>query len=225
MSALLPIFLFVPIALTALFEIELLSKLRSFTEPDDDGNVSRIGRAILHVSRQATERMDRVIGTTDSGREIEARSSERLDVLASVKALRRGSSVRRRASSRRPSLAAAGLAPVVATKEESSSKATMDAGVHLRSTDVEAIRTSLPSSALACPDAPPRTLARLPAPSGTLRRPPKSTRALPRPSAMQRFEGRDAIGVDSTELTARRQRTGTTAREDNGVASSVRVHV
>jgi len=58
MSALLPLFLAVPISLMVLFEVELLDKMKALTQPDDNGNVPRIGRAVLYVRNMATKTID-----------------------------------------------------------------------------------------------------------------------------------------------------------------------
>ena len=62
MSALLPLFLAVPISLMVLFEVELLDKMRALTQPDDDGNIPRIGRAVLYVRNVATKVVDMDVG-------------------------------------------------------------------------------------------------------------------------------------------------------------------
>ena len=59
MSALLPAFLAVPIALMVLFELGLVDQIESLTQPDDDGNISSIGRAILYVRNRATNTLDK----------------------------------------------------------------------------------------------------------------------------------------------------------------------
>ena len=62
-SALLPVFLAVPISLMVLFEVELLDKMRALTQPDEDGNIPRIGRAVLYVRNMATKTVDMHMGT------------------------------------------------------------------------------------------------------------------------------------------------------------------
>ena len=92
MNALLPLFLAIPILLMVLSEIEPFEKMKSLTQPDDDGNIPRIGRVILHVYDMATEKIDRMIGGTDNEERV-AQRNERLGVLA--RALARAKSIRR----------------------------------------------------------------------------------------------------------------------------------
>mmetsp|Transcript_11696 Transcript_11696/g.29245 ORF Transcript_11696/g.29245 Transcript_11696/m.29245 type:complete len:113 (+) Transcript_11696:2163-2501(+) len=58
MSTLLPLFLAVPISLMVHFEVKLLDKMKELTQPDDEGNVPHIGRAILYVRNMATKTID-----------------------------------------------------------------------------------------------------------------------------------------------------------------------
>eukprot|EP00966_Prymnesium_polylepis_P121748 2814148-Prymnesium_polylepis.1 len=95
MSALLPLFLAGPIALMVLFELELLERFKRLMEPDEDGNVQRIGRIVLHVRRMANSQTERVCSTSGRGEVSMAERDERLKVLVSVTALRRRSSARR----------------------------------------------------------------------------------------------------------------------------------
>ena len=60
MSALLPLFLAMPIALMVLFQLELLERFKRLMEPDEDGNVQWIGRIVLHVCRMANSQIERV---------------------------------------------------------------------------------------------------------------------------------------------------------------------
>eukprot|EP00966_Prymnesium_polylepis_P275855 6373918-Prymnesium_polylepis.1 len=92
MNALLPLFLAIPILLMVLSEIEPFEKMKSLTQPDDDGNIPRIGRVILHVYDMTTEKIDRMIGGTDNEERV-AQRNERLGVLA--RALSRAKSIRR----------------------------------------------------------------------------------------------------------------------------------
>jgi len=121
MSALLPLFLAVPIALMLLFELELLERFKGLVEPDEDGNVQWIGRIVLHVCRMANSQIERVCGTSGRGEVSKAERDERLKVLIRVKALRGRHSARRTTSVRkgsntRPvsSLGLQGLAPEAA---------------------------------------------------------------------------------------------------------------
>jgi hypothetical protein len=98
MSALLPLFLAVPIALMVLFELELLERFKGLVEPDGDGNVQFLGRIVLYVHRMANSQIERACSTSGRGEVSNAERDERLKVLLSVKALRRRSSARRKSS-------------------------------------------------------------------------------------------------------------------------------
>jgi hypothetical protein len=98
MSALLPLFLAVPIALMVLSELELLKRFKRLMEPDEDGNVQWIGRIVLHVCRMANSQIERVCSTSGRGEVSKAERDERLKVLVSAKALRREPSERRKTS-------------------------------------------------------------------------------------------------------------------------------
>ena len=127
MSALLPLFLAVPIAFMILFELELLTKFKELMKPDEEGNVKCIGRVMLHVGHRAISQIERMCGTTGSGDAGKIERDERLKVLVSVKALRRRSSARwetsmRKGSTTRPGLskdlhAAVGSPPEAAPNE------------------------------------------------------------------------------------------------------------
>ena len=121
MSALLPLFLAVPIALMVFFELELLERFNGLVEPDEDGNVQWIGRIVLHVRRMANSQIERVCSTSGRGEVSKAERDERLEVLNRIKALRGRSSARstssvRKESNTRPvsSLELQGLAPEAA---------------------------------------------------------------------------------------------------------------
>ena len=66
MSALLPLFLVVPIVMMVLYEIEVLDQIKALTQPDDDGNILRIGRAILYVRDVATRMLEKSTAQTVS---------------------------------------------------------------------------------------------------------------------------------------------------------------
>ena len=121
MSALLPLFLAVPIALMVLFELEVLERFNGIVKPDEDGNVLWIGRIVLHVRRMANSQIERVCSTSGRSEVSKAERDERLKVLIRVKALRRRFSARRtmsvrKGSNTRPvsSLGLQGLAPEAA---------------------------------------------------------------------------------------------------------------
>ena len=140
MSALLPMFMAVPIALMVLFEIELLDKFKALTEPDENGNVRCIGRAMeLYVSSRATRQVEHIIGSTDHSEASKAEHDERLAVLASVKKF-----TRKRASRpdlHGPHLHVGGAGPEVAYASEAmegSSNAGVTARGDLQVADVQA---------------------------------------------------------------------------------------
>ena len=74
MKVLLPALLAVPVILTFIFETPLLEYLRSFTEPDKDGNVGLVGHFILAFRRHAVVITDGLVGAV--GQE-EAKSQTR----------------------------------------------------------------------------------------------------------------------------------------------------
>jgi hypothetical protein len=74
MVVLLPALLAVPVILTFIFETPLLEYLRSFTEPDRDGNVGLVGQFILAFRRHTLRVTDRLVGAV--GQE-EAKSETR----------------------------------------------------------------------------------------------------------------------------------------------------
>jgi hypothetical protein len=74
MKVLLPALLAVPVILTFIFETPLLEFLRSFTEPDKEGNVGLAGQFILAFRRHTLRITDRLVGVV--GQE-EAKSETR----------------------------------------------------------------------------------------------------------------------------------------------------
>ncbi|KOO29948.1 cytadherence high molecular weight protein 2 [Chrysochromulina tobinii] len=62
MRVLLPALLAVPVILTFIFETPLLEFLRSFTEPDKEGNVGLVGQFILAFRRHTLRITDRLVG-------------------------------------------------------------------------------------------------------------------------------------------------------------------
>ena len=84
----LPAFLAVPILLTVVMELEVIDWLTALTEPDDNGNVSRIGRALLRISRMATEQTDRALRTKDADKRSERARDQRRRTLSRAKTLR-----------------------------------------------------------------------------------------------------------------------------------------
>jgi hypothetical protein len=74
MKVLLPALLAVPVILTFIFESPLLEFLRSFTEPDKEGNVGLAGQLILAFRRHTLRITDRLVGAV--GQE-EAKSDTR----------------------------------------------------------------------------------------------------------------------------------------------------
>jgi hypothetical protein len=62
MKVLLPALLAVPVILTFIFETPLLEFLRSFTEPDKEGNVGLAGQFILAFRRHTLRITDRLVG-------------------------------------------------------------------------------------------------------------------------------------------------------------------
>ena len=128
MSALLPLFLAVPIALMILFELELLEKFKELVEPDEEGNVKCIGRIMLHIGRGAISQVERMCGTTGSDEAGKVEHNERLKVLFSVKGLRRRSSARRKTSMRKGFTTHPGLSQNFCATVGSSSEAAPNAG-------------------------------------------------------------------------------------------------
>jgi|EP00966_Prymnesium_polylepis_P311053 hypothetical protein len=88
MSVLLPAFLAVPILLTLVMELEVIDWLTALTEPDDNGNVSRIGRALLRVSRMATEQTDHALRSNDADKRSQRARDQRRRTLSRAKTLK-----------------------------------------------------------------------------------------------------------------------------------------